>query len=66
MLIVRDIHDAITIEEKLQGMVRRTLARRDGALPEAFMSEMTFLLNDLGANIIRIEDEIKDYITDAI
>jgi len=30
------------------------------------MSEMTFLLNDLGANIIRIEDEIKDYITDAI
>ena len=48
MLIVRDIADAITIEEKLQGMVRRTLARRDGALPEAFMSEMTFLLNEIG------------------
>jgi len=66
MLIVRDIHDAITVEKQLQGMVRRTLGKRDGALPEAFMSEMVMLLNDLGANIIRIEDEIKDYITDAI
>tara|TARA_B100001059_G_scaffold215270_1_gene232636 strand:+ start:38 stop:238 length:201 start_codon:yes stop_codon:yes gene_type:complete len=66
MLIVRDIADAIAIEEKLQGMVRRTLSKPDGALPEAFMSEMVTLLNDLGANIIRIEDEIKHYITDAI
>ena len=59
MLIVNDIQDAITIEKKLQGMVRRSLGRRAGALPEAFMSEMVDLLNDLGANIIRIEKEME-------
>jgi len=58
MLIVNDIQDAITVEKKLQGMVRRTLGKRGGALPEAFMSEMIDLLNDLGANVIRIEKEM--------
>tara|TARA_B100001059_G_scaffold5469_1_gene4580 strand:+ start:128 stop:322 length:195 start_codon:yes stop_codon:yes gene_type:complete len=59
MLIVNDIQDAITIEKKLQGMVRRTLRKQNGFLPEAFMSEMVELLNDLGANIIRIESDMK-------
>ena len=59
MLIVNDIQDAITIEKKLQGMVRRTLRKQNGFFLEAFMSEMVELLNDLGANIIRIESDMK-------
>ena len=58
MIIVNDIQDAITIEKKLQGMVRRSIGRRGGALPKEFMSEMIDLLNDLGRNIIRIEYEM--------
>jgi hypothetical protein len=58
MLIVNDIQDAITVEKKLQGMVRRSIGRRGGALPIEFMSEMIDLLNDLGANIIRIEKDM--------
>ena len=58
MLIVNDIQDAITVEKKLQGMVRRSIGRHGGALPIEFMSEMIDLLNDLGANIIRIEKDM--------
>ena len=40
MLIVNDIMDAFTMRRKLSSMVRRTLRKQNGALPERIDSEI--------------------------
>jgi|TARA_R110000744_G_scaffold161661_8_gene278201 hypothetical protein len=58
MLIVNDIMDAFTMRRKLSSMVRRTLRKQNGALPEAYMEELLGVIEDLDKNIERIDSEI--------
>lgn len=58
MIIVNDIMDAFTMRRKLSSMVRRTLRKQNGALPEAFMEELLWVIEDLDKNIERIDSEI--------
>jgi|TARA_R110001592_G_scaffold61672_7_gene188310 hypothetical protein len=58
MLIVNDIMDAFTMRRKLSSMVRRTLRKQNGALPEAYMEELLGVIEDLDKNIKRIDSEI--------
>jgi|TARA_B100001094_G_scaffold315927_1_gene356508 hypothetical protein len=58
MLIVNDIMDAFTMRRKLSSMVRRTLCKQNGALPEAYMEELLGVIEDLDKNIERIDSEI--------
>ena len=58
MLIVNDIMDAFTMRRKLSSMVRRTLRKPNGALPEAYMEELLGVIEDLDKNIERIDSEI--------
>lgn len=58
MIIVNDIQDAFTMRRKLSSMIRRTLRKQNGALPEAYMEELLGVIEDLDKNIDRINHEM--------
>lgn len=58
MIIVNDIQDAFTMRRKLSSMIRRTIRKQNGALPEAYMEEMLGVIEDLDKNIDRINREM--------
>ena len=60
MLIVNDLQDAMTMRNKLSSMIRRTLRKRDGALPESFMEEILMVIEDLDKNVERIDADVYD------
>jgi hypothetical protein len=62
MIIVNDIQDAFTMRRKLSSMIRRTLRKPNGALPEAYMQEMLGVIEDLDKNIDRIDSEMDAYV----
>ena len=54
MIIVNDIQDAEIIKRKIDSMIRRHSRNKDAA---ALVEELTFLAEDLDANIERIDNE---------
>ena len=54
MIIVNDMQDAEIIKRKLDSMIRRHSRNVDAA---ALVEELTFLAEDLDANIERIDNE---------
>ena len=56
MIIVNDIHDAKTMQNVLASMIRRNA--RFGYTTERLQEELMMIIDDLGANINRIDNEI--------
>ena len=58
MIIVNDIHDAKTMQNVLASMIRRNA--RFGYTTERLQDELLMIIDDLGANINRIDNEMSE------
>ena len=58
MIIVNDIHDAKTMQNVLASMIRRNA--RFGYTTERLQDELMMIIDDLGANINRIDNEMSE------
>ena len=58
MIIVNDIHDAKTMQNVLASMIRRNA--RFGYTTERLQEELMMIIDDLGSNINRIDNEMSE------
>lgn len=58
MIIVNDIHDAKTMQNVLASMIRRNA--RFGYTVERLQEELMMIIDDLGSNIDRIDNEMSE------
>ena len=58
MIIVNDIHDAQTMQNVLARLVRRST--RFGHTQERMQDELMMIIDDLGSNINRIDNEMSE------
>ena len=57
-MVVNDIQDDITIKSRLVEMFHDTIKRQEGGLPIKFCKEYLDLMDDIEANVRRIEDQM--------
>ena len=55
MIMIRDIQDALTVEELIQGVIRRA----EGCSKEHVLIELDMICTTLKQNVNRIEREMK-------
>jgi|TARA_B110000977_G_scaffold4666_1_gene6734 hypothetical protein len=55
MIIVKDIQDALTLEDLIQGVIRRA----DGCSKEHVLIELDMICTTLKQNVTRIESEME-------
>ncbi len=55
MIMIRDIQDALTVEELIQGVIRRA----EGCSKEHVLIELDMICTTLQKNVTRIESEMK-------
>lgn len=55
MIMIRDIQDALTVEELIQGVIRRA----EGCSKEHVLIELDMICTTLKQNVTRIESEMK-------
>ena len=55
MIVLRDIQDALTVEELIQGVIRRA----EGCSKEHVLIELDMICTTLKRNVNRIESEMK-------
>jgi len=58
MIIVNDIHDAKTMQNVLASMIRRNA--RFGYTTERLQDELMMIIDDLGSNINRLDNEMSE------
>ena len=58
MIIVNDIHDAKTMQNVLASVIRRNA--RFGHTQDQLQEELMMIIDDLGANINRIDNEMSE------
>ncbi len=54
MIMIRDIQDALTVEELIQGVIRRA----EGCSKEHVLIELDMICTTLKQNVTRIESEM--------
>ena len=54
MIMIRDIQDALTVEELIQGVIRRA----EGCSKEHVLIELDMICTTLQKNVTRIESEM--------
>jgi hypothetical protein len=54
MIMIRDIQDALTVEELIQGVIRRA----EGCSKEHVLIELDMICTTLQQNVTRIESEM--------
>ena len=54
MIMIRDIQDALTVEELIQGVIRRA----EGCSKEHILIELDMICTTLQKNVTRIESEM--------
>tara|TARA_B110000858_G_scaffold99274_1_gene114140 strand:+ start:282 stop:461 length:180 start_codon:yes stop_codon:yes gene_type:complete len=55
MIVLRDIQDALTVEDLIQGVIRRA----EGCSKEHVLIELDMICTTLKRNVNRIESEMK-------
>jgi hypothetical protein len=58
MIIVNDIHDAATMQNVLASVIRRNA--RFGYTQDQLQDELMMIIDDLGSNINRIDNEMSE------
>ena len=58
MIIVNDIHDAKTMQNVLASIIRRNA--RFGYTQDRLQDELMMIIDDLGSNINRIDNEMSE------
>lgn len=58
MIIVNDIHDAKTMQNVLASVIRRNA--RFGYTQDQLQDELMMIIDDLGSNINRIDNEMSE------
>ena len=56
MIIVKDIQDALTLEDLIQGVIRRA----DGCSKEHVLIELDMICTTLKQNVTRIETQMEE------